>query len=293
MLVKSDIEGLQLLRRGKVRDVYELGDRLLIVSTDRLSAFDHVLPNPIPEKGKILTEISAWWFERTKNIVPNHMISTDFKEIQGEMPRSVRLDRGNLDGRIMLVWKADRVDVECVARGYLAGSGFKEYAATGTVAAIALPKGLLLASKLPEPIFTPATKADAGHDENITFARLTEQAGAATAKALKELTLKLYVAAAGRLEARGVLLCDTKFEFGWKDGKLILIDELLTPDSSRLWPAASWKPGRSPESFDKQFVRDYLERLRWNKQPPVPSLPPEVVAGTARRYQEFLRIVTS
>jgi phosphoribosylaminoimidazole-succinocarboxamide synthase len=291
LLTKSDIDGLTLLRRGKVRDVYDLGDKLLIVSTDRLSAFDHILPTPIPEKGVILTQISKFWFEKTASLVPNHLITSDLNEIRQAVPRGVRLD-SSLEGRTMLTWKADRVDAECVARGYLAGSGWKEYQKTGMVCGHKLPAGLQEASQLPEPIFTPATKADEGHDENISRARLAEMVGKETSALLEKLTIKLYSFAAAFLKTRGIILADTKFEFGWKNGELILIDEALTPDSSRVWSERTYKQGMSPASYDKQFVRDYLERIGWNKQPPVPALPADVAEGTARRYQEFLDKLT-
>lgn len=293
LLTRSDIEGLKLLRRGKVRDVYDLGDKLLIVSTDRLSAFDHVLPTPIPEKGVILTQASAFWFEKTKHIITNHLITADIKEIQKELPKGVSLPAGDFAGRTMLCWKAERIDAECVARGYLAGSGWKEYQKTGMVCGHTLPAGLQEASKLPTPIFTPATKADEGHDQNITRERLSELVGKETAAELERLTLTIYAFAAAWLAPRGLILADTKLEFGRKDGKLILIDEMITPDSSRVWKAVSYQPGTSPASFDKQYVRDFLERSAWDKNPPVPALPDLVVEGTARRYREYLKAVSS
>lgn len=289
LLTKSNIEGLPLLRRGKVRDVYDLGDKLLIVSTDRLSAFDYILPTPIPEKGKILTQVSAFWFQLTKDLVPNHFLSSDLGEIQSQLPKSVRLPSDLFDGRCTLAWKADRVDTECVARGYLAGSGWKEYRQTGRVCGHELPAGLAEAGKLPEPVFTPATKNDTGHDENISRGRLSELVGKETAAELERLTLKLYNFAAKFLQPRGLILADTKFEFGRRKGGLILIDEMLTPDSSRIWSEKTYKQGSSPASYDKQFVRDHLERVGWNKQPPVPELPAEVAEGTARRYAEFYK----
>ncbi len=293
LLVKSDIEGLTLLRRGKVRDVYDLGEKLLIVSTDRLSAFDHVLATPIPDKGKILTQVSAFWFEKTRAIVPSHFLTADLAEVQSALPKGVRLDPEDYDGRVMLVWKAQRFDAECVVRGYLAGSGWKDYQKTGRVCGHALPAGLLDASKLPEPIFTPATKADEGHDENISREALARLIGEGHARELERLSHALYAFAAEHLKPRGIILADTKFEFGLREGKIIVIDEMLTPDSSRLWRGDTYKPGGSPESFDKQYVRDYLEKIRWDKQPPVPALPAEVVEGTARRYEEFLKVVRS
>jgi phosphoribosylaminoimidazole-succinocarboxamide synthase len=287
----ADIPDLPLLRRGKVRDVYGLGERLLIVATDRISAFDYVLPTPVPGKGRVLTQVSAFWFQKTAAIAPNHFLSADLGEIRGRLPSRVSLD-DEFAGRVTLTRKARRVDAECVVRGYLAGSGWKEYLKTGAVCGHKLPAGLREAERLPEPIFTPSTKAEQGHDENITRGRLADIVGADTARRLEAAALRLYAFGAGFLASRGVILADTKFEFGFLGGKLIVIDEMLTPDSSRLWPAAGYRPGSSPESFDKQFVRDHLERVRWDKTPPPPALPEEVVAGTARRYEEFLRIVT-
>jgi phosphoribosylaminoimidazole-succinocarboxamide synthase len=280
---------LPLLRRGKVRDVYDLGDKLLIVASDRLSAFDVILPTPIPGKGKILTTAALFWFELTKNIVPNHLISADFAEIQ----KTVKLDLDRwFDGRMMLVRKAKRIDAECVARAYLAGSGWKEYKAAGIVGGHDLPKGLVEASKLPEPIFTPATKADEGHDENISREQLAKLIGADLAKELEKLTLNVFAKASAHLASRGLILADTKFEFGFIDGELRLIDEILTPDSSRVWELKDWKPGKTPDGFDKQYVRDWLERSGWNKQAPAPALPSDVVDGTLARYREFLAKVT-
>lgn len=287
-----DIPGLKLLRRGKVRDVYDLGERLLIVASDRLSAFDVVLPTPIPDKGKILTTAALFWFELTRNLVPNHLISSDFDVISKALPSGVKLDKNWFDGRMMLVHKAKRIDAECVARAYLAGSGWKEYRSNGNVVGHSLPAGLKEADKLPSPIFTPATKADEGHDENITRERLAEMVGPELAKRLEELTLRVFAAASEHLAKRDLLLADTKFEFGFINGKLCLIDEILTPDSSRVWEKRDWKPGHTPDGFDKQFVRDYLEKSGWNKQPPAPALPAEVVEGTLSRYRDFLKKVT-
>lgn len=287
-----DIPGLKLLRRGKVRDVYDLGDRLLIVASDRLSAFDVVLPTPIPDKGKILTTAALFWFELTKDIVPNHLISADFATIQKALPSSVKLDKNWFDGRMMLVRKAERIDAECVARAYLAGSGWKEYKATGKVGGHELPKGLQEAAKLPAPIFTPATKADEGHDENITREQLAKMIGGDLAKELERLTLAVFEKASQHLAKKDLLLADTKFEFGYIDGKLCLIDEILTPDSSRVWEKKDWKPGKTPDGFDKQFVRDWLEKSGWNKTPPGPALPAAVIEGTLARYREFLAKVT-
>ncbi|MBI5245605.1 MAG: phosphoribosylaminoimidazolesuccinocarboxamide synthase [Elusimicrobia bacterium] len=286
-----DIPGLKLLRRGKVRDVYDLGDTLLIVASDRLSAFDVVLPTPIPGKGRILTEAAVFWFGLTQNLVPNHLLATDTSDILRVLPKGTVLDPW-FDGRMMLCRKAKRVDAECVARAYLAGSGWKEYKTSGNVGGHYLPAGLLEADKLPSPIFTPATKADEGHDENISKETLASMVGRSLADELEELTLRVFKVAAEHLAKRGLILADTKFEFGFIDGKLHLIDEILTPDSSRVWEAKDWKPGKTPDGFDKQFVRDYLEKSGWNKIAPAPSIPADVVAGTISRYSEFLAKVT-
>lgn len=288
-VVKTDIKGLKLLARGKVRDIYDLGDKLLIIATDRLSAFDVVLPTPIPDKGRVLTQMSAFWFQRTSGLVPNHLISAEFKEIVRALPRDVKLDPTLFDGRMMLVKKAKRLDAECVVRGYLAGSGWKEYQKTGAVCGHQLPKGLREAEKLPEPIFTPSTKAEKGHDQNITRDELATIVGREPGKELERLSLALYQAAGAYMEKCGLILADTKFEFGTFDGKIILIDEAVTPDSSRFWDVQHYRPGSSPESFDKQFVRDYLERVGWNKTPPGPVLPEPVVQGTSQRYREAFR----
>ena len=287
-----DIAGLPLLRRGKVRDVYDLGEKLLIVASDRLSAFDVVLPTALTGKGKILTTAALFWFDLTKDVVANHLITADFDAIQKALPKDVVLDRAWFDGRMMLVHKAKRVDAECVARVYLAGSGWKEYKQTGIVGGHTLPTGLLEAAKLPETIFTPATKADEGHDENITREQLASQVGAELSSQLEKLTLAVFKKAADHLDQRGLILADTKFEFGYIQGQLRLIDEILTPDSSRVWVKSEWKPGRTPDGFDKQFVRDWLERSGWNKQAPGPELPADVVEGTLARYRDFLKKVT-
>ncbi len=287
-----DIASLPLLRRGKVRDVYDLGEKLLIVASDRLSAFDVVLPTPIPGKGKILTTAALFWFNLTKDLVPNHVISADFDTIQKALPNGVKLDKNWFDGRMMLVHKAKRVDAECVARAYLVGSGWKEYRTNGTVVGHSLPAGLKEADKLPSPIFTPATKADEGHDENISREKLAEMVGTELAKTLEGLTLRVFAVASEHLAKRDLLLADTKFEFGFIDDKLCLIDEILTPDSSRVWEKKDWKPGKTPDGFDKQFVRNYLEKTGWNKQPPAPPLPASVVEGTLSRYRDYLNKVT-
>lgn len=285
------LKDLKLFRKGKVRDVYDLGDKLLIIASDRISAFDHILPTPIPDKGRILTAISAFWFKETAGIVPNHLISADLAEIRSLIP-SLTLGP-EAEGRTMLVRKVERFDVECVARGYLAGSGWKEYLKTGAVCGHELPAGIRQSEKLAEPIFTPATKNDKGHDQNISRETLAGMVGKETAQELERITLALYDHASTFLEKRGLILSDTKFEFGrLKDGGLMLIDEILTPDSSRFWDAALYQPGGPPPSFDKQFVRDYLEKISWDKNPPVPELPPEVVEAAAGRYREALRKIT-
>jgi len=292
-LEKSENIGLKLVARGKVRDIYQVGDdKLLLIATDRISAFDCVLSPPIPEKGKLLTQLSAFWFQKTKDIVPNHLISADLPEIKNILGRGATLDDEAYDGRVMLVRKANRVDAECVARGYIVGSGWKEYGKTGKICGHALPEGLRLAEKLSAPIFTPATKADSGHDENISREKLAEMTSPALAQELEELTLKLYSEGSAYMAQRGLILADTKFEFGFIDNKLSLIDEMLTPDSSRFWETAKYKIGSSPESFDKQFVRDYLETQDWNKQPPAPELPANVVSGTTARYREAYERLT-
>ncbi|HBL17232.1 MAG: phosphoribosylaminoimidazolesuccinocarboxamide synthase [Elusimicrobia bacterium GWA2_69_24] len=286
------VSGLPLFRRGKVRDVYELGADLLLVATDRISAFDCVLEPAIPGKGRILTAISAFWFRKTAGLVPNHVLSTEFDEILPRLPAGARVDRQSLEGRVTLARKARRVDIECVIRGYLAGSAWKEYLQTGSACGHALPQGLVQAQRLETPIFTPAAKADTGHDENISRAELARRVGPELARQLEDLSLALYAEAARHAEPRGLILADTKFEFGFIDGRLSLIDEMLTPDSSRFWDAAAYRPGASPESFDKQSVRDHLERVGWDKRPPAPRLPAEVVQGTLRRYQEALERLT-
>jgi phosphoribosylaminoimidazole-succinocarboxamide synthase len=279
---------LPLFRRGKVRDVYDLGDRLIIVATDRISAFDCVLPNAIPGKGAVLTQMSLFWFDFVSDIVPNHLITADLDSY----PERLRPFTEELKDRSMLVRRTEAVPVECVARGYLAGSGWKEYKQTGEVCGIKLPKGLVESERLPEPIFTPATKAETGHDENISEQRMAELVGIELTQKLKEFTLSIYERAARYAEERGIIICDTKLEFGLIDNKIILIDELLTPDSSRFWPKASYEAGHAQPSFDKQYVRDYLETLNWNKQPPAPELPKEIVEATSEKYLEAYRLLT-
>ena len=287
-LVQSDIPGARLWRRGKVRDVYETesGD-LVIVASDRLSAFDVVLPTPIPGKGRILTQISNFWFAKTANIIPNHLIATD----SSELPDAFR-DRPELAGRSVLVKRCERVDIECVARGYISGSAWSEYKKEGTVAGEALPRGMIESQRLERPIFTPATKAATGHDENISRAQLATMVGADLARELERVTLALYEYAHEYALTRGVILADTKFELGFSDGALTLIDEALTPDSSRYWDASTYKPGTSPASYDKQYVRDFLTKSGWNREPPGPDLPEDVVAGTAKRYRECYERIT-
>lgn len=277
-----------LFRRGKVRDTYVLDERhLLMVATDRISAFDVVLPTPIPLKGAVLTMLSKFWFEQTADLVPNHLV-----EVVLDPRRAAELGEPNLVGRAMVVRRAERVDIECVVRGYLAGSAWEEYRRTGEVCGIRLPGGLREAERLPEPIFTPATKAETGHDENISFERMAGLVGAELAGKLRDLSLELYGRAAAIAEARGIIIADTKFEFGLLDGQVIVIDELLTPDSSRFWDAALYEPGRPQPSFDKQYVRDWLVQSGWNREPPAPPLPEEVVAGTVDRYLEAYRRLT-
>jgi len=273
---------LPLFRRGKVRDTYILDDRhLLMVATDRISAFDVVLPTPIPLKGAVLTMLSRFWFEQTADLVPNHLV-----EVILDPKQAAGLGDPNLVGRAMVVRRAERVDIECVVRGYLAGSAWDEYRRTGEVCGIRLPAGLREADRLPEPIFTPATKAETGHDENISFEQMASLVGEGLARQLKDLSLKLYSRAAQVAEGRGIIIADTKFEFGLLDGQIIVIDELLTPDSSRFWDAALYQPGRSQPSFDKQYVRDWLIQSGWNRKPPASPLPDDVVAGTVSRYLE-------
>ncbi len=276
-----------MARRGKVRDVYDLGSELLIVATDRVSAFDVVLPNGIPHKGSVLTQTSRFWFDRI-DACPNHLISTEV----AEFPEPLQQHEDMLRSRTMLVRRADRIDIECVVRGYLIGSGWKDYQATGSVCGIELPADMPLAGRIDEPIFTPASKSDTGHDENISFDRMVEIVGGDVAEQLRELSLKIYTDARAYAEGRGIIIADTKFEFGVIDGELALIDELLTPDSSRFWPADQYRSGISPPSFDKQFVRDYLSEIDWDKNPPGPELPGDVVAATSAKYLEAYEQLT-
>jgi len=280
-LLETNLPGYTLRARGKVRDIYDDGDRLLIVATDRISAFDYILATGIPGKRRVLTQMTLFWLEFLRGVVPNHLLSTDMSALPPEF-----------EGRSMWVKKAAMFDVECVARGYLSGSGWKDYVRTGALCGIPLPQGLRESDPLPEPIFTPATKAQSGHDENIPFETVVERLGAATAERLRELTLAIYKKASAYARERGIIIADTKFEFGVVDGEIILADEVMTPDSSRFWPAETYAPGGPQPSYDKQFVRDYLESIHWNKQPPAPALPPAVAEKTAEKYKEAYRVLS-
>jgi len=285
----TEFKSLKLKGRGKVRDIYDLGDRLLIIATDRISAFDVIMPAPVPDKGRVLTQLSKFWFDLTKEIVSNHVLSTEVRDY----PQECRPYQGVLKGRSMLVVKTDVLPIECVVRGYLSGSGWEEYKKTGKVCGIVLPKGYVESSKLEEPIFTPSTKAEIGlHDENITFEKVEEIVGKDLAKRLKFLSLAVYKRARDFAEEKGIIIADTKMEFGTKDDQLLLIDELLTPDSSRFWPKDDYLPGGPQKSFDKQFLRDYLLSIKWDKSPPAPQLPKEIVNRTRERYLEaYQRLV--
>jgi len=287
-LLQLDLPGLKKVKSGKVREIFDLGDSLLFVASDRISAFDCIMPNGIPRKGEVLTQISHFWFEQTSNFQPNHLLakSTD------PLPAALQPFKAQLQGRSMIVKKTQPLAIECVVRGYLAGSGWKEYRQSRTVCGIPLPENLKESSELPEPIFTPATKAETGHDENISFAEAEKIVGPAIAQQARDASLQIYSFARDYARKRGIIIADTKFEFGLKDGQLILIDEVLTPDSSRFWPADAYRPGQGQPSFDKQFVRDYLETLDWDKSPPAPSLPPEVVAKTQAKYLEAYERLT-
>jgi len=288
IILTTEIPELKLFQRGKVRDIYDLRDKLLIVATDRVSAFDSVLPTGIPMKGAVLTALSVFWFDYTKGLVGNHLITVD----AGKFPGVSDDSRGILDGRSMLVKKANRIDIECVARGYLSGSAWAEYREKGSVCGIELPSGLTESEKLPEPIFTPAIKASSGHDENISEERMNEIIGDELGGRLREITLKIYKEATAYAESRGIIIADTKFEFGLLDEELILIDELLTPDSSRFWPMDDYSAGRPQKSFDKQFVRDYLVGINWDKEPPAPELPEDIVVKTREKYLDAHRLIT-
>jgi phosphoribosylaminoimidazole-succinocarboxamide synthase len=289
VLKESDFEGIPLLKRGKVRDIYEIGDQLLIVASDRMSAFDVVMADPIPDKGKILTNISLFWFKQLESIVENHVISSN----PVEYPENCRKYAKELEGRSMLVKKAKPLPIECIVRGYLSGSGWKDYLSNGSVCGILLPEGLKESQKLPEPIFTPSTKAEGGmHDENITFEEAVKLMGEEISKNVQELSLKIYEFGRALAAEKGIIVADTKFEFGIKDDRLILIDEVLTPDSSRFWPMDSYSPGGPQKSFDKQFLRDYLLDIKWPKQPPPPELPSEIIEKTRAKYLEALERLT-
>jgi len=285
---QTSIPGLPLWRRGKVRDVYDLGDQLLIVATDRLSAFDVVLPSGIPSKGAVLTQLSLFWFHLLEGVVPHHVVTADVSEYPADLQRH----RAQLEGRSMIVAKTEPLPVECVVRGYITGSGWKDYRATGSVCGIPLPAGLVESQRLEPALFTPSTKAETGHDENISFTEVERTLGAERAAEVRDVSLEIYRRASDHAEARGIILADTKFEFGVRDGRLVWIDEALTPDSSRFWPRAEYAPGRGQPSYDKQYVRDYLETLGWDKRPPGPALPAEVVQRTGERYREAYHRLT-
>ena len=287
-LIRIELPGVKLYRRGKVRDIFDLGDSLLMVASDRISAFDHVLGSGIPGKGKILTQLSRFWFEFTQHLVPNHLVTTEVEEF----PAEVQPYRSLLQKRSMLVKKARLVEIECVVRGYLSGSGWREYQQAGSVCGIKLPAGLSKSAPLPQPIFTPATKATTGHDINLTLSQMADLVGKELSERLQQVSIAIYQEASLYASERGVIIADTKFEFGWWDDSLLLIDELLTPDSSRFWPLGDYQPGSDQPSLDKQYVRNYLESIKWNKEPPVPSLPPDVVNNTREKYLEVYRILT-
>lgn len=291
VVLETHLNGVPLFSRGKVRDTYDMGDgRLLMVATDRISAFDVVLPTGIPDKGRVLAQMSAFWFDRTQEVVPNHLIRLiDSAEGNSDLPVPVPPE---LVGRSMLIRKAERVDIECIARGYISGSAWAEYKQSGTVCGIPLPAGLEESQELPEPIFTPSTKEETGHDRNISFDELIQIVGSKTAGILRVRTMALYRYARDYARERGIIIADTKFEFGWLDDELIVIDEVLTPDSSRFWPEDQFRIGRSQPSFDKQYVRDWLTDSGWNREPPAPELPPDVVARTAEKYREALTRLT-
>ena len=287
-ILRLDLPGLAKLKSGKVREIFDLGDAFLLVATDRISAFDCVMPNGIPRKGEVLTQLSHFWFERFAGAVPNHLLAG----AAAPLPARLQPFAAQLRGRSMIVKKARPLAIECVVRGYLAGSGWKEYRKSQTVCGVKLPAGLAESAELPQPIFTPATKAESGHDENISFAQAARIVGQEIAEQVRDRSLELYADARDYARARGIVIADTKFEFGLHDGDLILIDEVLTPDSSRFWPASEYAPGKGQPSFDKQFVRDYLETLDWDKTPPAPALPPEIVARTQAKYLEAYERIT-
>ena len=289
-MAEETLSGLKLFNRGKVRDIYDLGDMLLLVASDRISAFDVILPTLIPDKGKILTELSVYWFDVIKDIIPHHLITTDVDQF----PAACQPHKSKLEGRSMLVKKCTPAPVECIVRGYLVGSGWKDYQQNGSVCGIPLPKGLVEASRLDEPIFTPSTKAPVGaHDVNITFDEMVTKVGRMRAEKMREATVAIYGRARELAEKKGIIIADTKFEYGFEGNEVILIDEVLTPDSSRFWPMDGYKPGKTPDSFDKQFVRDYLVNLPWDMKSPPPELPPEIVKKTQEKYAEALRRLTA
>ena len=287
-ILATDLPGFELHGRGKVRDVYRVDDRILFIATDRISAFDYVLPTGIPDKGRVLTQLSIFWFDFLRELTPTHFLTADIEQY----PEALRPFADQLVGRSMLVKRANMVEIECVARGYISGSGWKEYKSQGTVCGIRLPAGLRESDKLPEPIFTPATKAQTGHDENVSFEHVVSLIGHDLATRLRDLTLQIYTRAAKYAETRGIIIADTKFEFGFVGEELVLGDEVLTPDSSRFWPAETYKPGGAQVSFDKQYVRDYLEEIRWDKNPPAPPLPEEVAAKTGEKYRQAYHVLT-
>jgi phosphoribosylaminoimidazole-succinocarboxamide synthase len=288
VLLETDLPGVERHGRGKVRDVYRVGGQLLIVATDRISAFDYILATGIPDKGRVLTQLSIFWFDFLRDVTPTHFLTANVDDY----PEPLRQFRNQLEGRSMLVKRANMVEIECVARGYISGSGWKEYRQNGTVCGIRLPAGLRESDKLPEPIFTPATKAQTGHDENVSFETVASMIGEDLTKRLRDLTLTIYTKAARYAETRGIIIADTKFEFGFVGDELVLGDEVLTPDSSRFWPADAYKPGGAQFSYDKQYVRDYLESIHWNKQPPAPALPNDVAAKTGEKYRQAYHVIT-
>ncbi|MBM3797857.1 MAG: phosphoribosylaminoimidazolesuccinocarboxamide synthase [Acidobacteria bacterium] len=288
VLLQTDLPGIKLINRGKVRDIYDLGDNLLMVATDRISAFDYILATGIPDKGRVLTQLSIFWFDFLAPLVPTHFVTANLSDYPAELQPYA----DQLKDRSMIVRRAKMIDVECVARGYVSGSGWKDYRATGSICGIPLPRGLAESQRLPTPIFTPATKAQTGHDENVSFDQVASTVGLELASQLRDTTLAIYARASAYAASRGLILADTKFEFGFVDGKLTLADEVLTPDSSRYWPADGYAPGGAQPSYDKQYVRDYLEQTGWNKQPPAPALPDEVAARTSEKYKEAFRLIT-
>ncbi len=288
MLYSTDYKDLKLFKKGKVRDVYDLDDKILIIATDRISCFDVVLPTAIPEKGKILTQVSLFWFEHLKDVVDNHIISSDVNDL----PENLKPFKSDLEGRFVITKKCEVVPFECVVRGYISGSGWKEYKQSQSICGIKLPEGMVESQKLPEPIFTPATKAEEGHDENVDFDYMSSKVGKELSEKLRDISITLYKRAAEFADQKGIIIADTKFEFGLLDGKIVLVDEILTPDSSRFWPKESYKPGGAQMSFDKQFVRDYLETLDWDKTPPGPDLPGDIVQKTKAKYEEALKLLS-